>query len=248
MGTLEGRVALVTGGARRLGRFVAAALAGQGAAVVIHYNGSRGQAAEVVRELRAGGSGAWAVQADFADPAAAASMWRAALQACGRPIDLLVNGASIFPAEALDQITVPSVERNVRVNALAPFQLCRLFAAQGQEGAIVNFLDARVQDYDRGHVSYHLSKRMLLSLTRMMAVEYAPKVRVNAVAPGIVLPPEEMRPEEVDRLSGTNLLGRWGSPEDVCAAVLFLLASPFITGQVLYVDGGRSLKGNFYGG
>jgi NAD(P)-dependent dehydrogenase (short-subunit alcohol dehydrogenase family) len=124
--------------------------------------------------------------------------------------------------------------------------LSRRLAAQKRAGSIVNLLDARMLDYDRQHLSYHLSKRALWDLTRIGAIEFAPLIRVNAVAPGLVLPPTGKDTEYLEKLKHTNLLNRYGSPEDVARAVLFLIESPFITGQVIFVDGGRHMRGRVY--
>ena len=136
---------------------------------------------------------------------------------------------------------------NVNVNALAPFLLSRAFAAQQREGCIINFLDTRIMDYDKTHVSYHLSKRMLFSITRMMALEFAPKVRVNAIAPGLILPPEGKDETYLQDLAPSNPLQTYGGPGDIVEAVLFLLRGRYITGQVVYVDGGRHMLGGVYG-
>ncbi|NQV31372.1 MAG: SDR family oxidoreductase, partial [Phycisphaeraceae bacterium] len=130
-----------------------------------------------------------------------------------------------------------------------PLALSRAFAAQGQltSGHIINMLDSRVQDYYKLHVPYHLSKRSLLALTRMLAIELAPGVAVNAVAPGLILAPEGKGDEYLQALAHTNPLNRSGGPQDICEAVLFLLRSEFITGQIIYVDGGRHMKGHMYG-
>ncbi|MCH7709078.1 MAG: SDR family oxidoreductase [Myxococcales bacterium] len=108
-------------------------------------------------------------------------------------------------------------------------------------------MDTRITDYDKSHVSYHLSKRMLFSMTRMMALEFAPKVRVNAIAPGLILPPEGKDETYLQDLARSNPLLAYGGPGDVVEAVLFLLQGRFVTGQVLYVDGGRHLLGGVYG-
>ena len=136
---------------------------------------------------------------------------------------------------------------NLQVNALSPLWLCRAFAAQQRAGAVVNFLDTRISDYDREHAAYHLSKRMLHALTKMLALELAPRIRVNAVAPGLILPPPGQDETYLRRHINTNPLRRIGTPEGVAAAALFLLRSAFVTGQVIYVDGGRHLKGCVYG-
>lgn len=244
--SLAGKTVLVTGAARRLGRAVALALANQRARVVIHYNSSPRDAEETARAVRRRHAKAWTVRADLADPAQAAVLVSDAIAAAG-PIDCLINNASIFTPSRLTAFTLDDLAANIQVNAVAPLLLARSFVAQHRPGAIVNFLDARIADYDREHAAYHLSKRMLYSLTKMMALEFAPLVRVNAVAPGVILPPPGKGAAYLRKLAPTNPLRRVGTPEGVADAVLFLLRSEFVTGQVIYVDGGRHLKGCVYG-
>ena len=243
---LAGQTALVTGAGRRLGRAIVLALARAGANVALHYHTSADAAEETAAEAGLLGVRAWLFEADLSSPDAAARLVeRVACETGG--LDLLVNNASIFPESTFSDSTAEAVLDNVNVYALSPMYAARAFAAQGRPGAIVNMLDAMVADYDRRHVPYHLSKRMLLTLTRMMAVEFAPLVRVNAVAPGLVLPPEGKGPEYLASLAHTNLLQRHGSAEGVADAVLYLMRAGFVTGQTLYVDGGRRLRGSMYG-
>ena len=164
------------------------------------------------------------------------------------PIHYLINSASIFPNDTLSEMSEESLIENLKVNAFAPFELSRAFAEQGLEGAIVNFLDTRILDYDKIHASYHLSKRLLASLTRMMAIEYARKLRVNAVAPGLILPPPGKGMDDLKEMGRELPLKTHGTEEDITSTVLFLLENPFVTGQVIYVDGGRHLRGNIYHG
>ncbi len=136
---------------------------------------------------------------------------------------------------------------NITVNAFAPLVVSRDFAKQCAEGAIVNLLDTRIVEYDRAHAAYHVSKRLFADFTRMTALEFAPRVRVNAVAPGLILPPEGKGEDYFFARVKEVPLGRHGAPEDVARAVIFLLESPFVTGQVVFVDGGQRLKGDMYG-
>ena len=243
---LAGRTALVTGGAKRIGRAVALALADEGANVVIHYGRSRDEAEQAAAAIRHKGVEAWALQADLHKPDEAQGLFPRAVVAAG-PIDVAVNNASIFQPSRLADFTAGDLATNVQVNAMAPLQIARALAAQGREGAIVNFLDARMLGCDAEHAAYHLSKRMLFALTRMMALEFAPAVRVNAVAPGLVLPPDGMDRRAFERLAHTNPLNRVGSVQAVVDAVLYLVQADFVTGQVLYVDGGRRMRGSMYG-
>lgn len=243
--TLEGRRALVTGAGRRLGRDIARALAAEGASLVLHCRNSDRETRELEAELKAGGTAVSVLKADLSDPLQGEALVDRAVAEAG-PLDILVNSASLFEEETLDGMSAASVRRHVDINALAPFHASRAFARQGRAGVIVNLLDTMIRDYDRRHLPYHLSKRMLFTLTRDMAVEYAPLVRVNAVAPGLILPPEGKDESYLRDLAHTNPLNAHGSGGDVARAVLFLAASPFVTGQVIYVDGGRHLRGAMY--
>ena len=265
---LAGRTALITGAARRVGRSIALALGNHGVNIAVHYNTSKGEAEALVTELRGLGVGAWALQASLDDPARIEGMWKQALESAPRErISLLVNNASIFPADTLGSLDAQSLDENLSINALAPLRLIRLFAQQGQygqgqggeprsgrqpagrehSGCVVNLLDSRMGGYMKKHVSYALSKRMLFTLTRMLALELAPRVRVNAVAPGMILPPEGRSSDELERLAARAPLGRWGSPEDVANAVVFLMRNDYLTGQVIYADGGAFIKEDLYG-
>ncbi|MCC6694245.1 MAG: SDR family oxidoreductase [Candidatus Hydrogenedentes bacterium] len=246
MEQLNGKTALITGGAKRLGRAFANALAAEGANVVIHYNRSVREAESLAEELAGTGVRAWAIQANLANFDEAASLPARAQDVAG-PIDFIINSASIFPESTLRDVTPEAIHTNLDINALSPFLIGRAFAELGRPGAIVNMLDCMIADYDRKHIAYHLSKQALFSLTRMMAVEFAPLVRVNAIAPGLVLPPAGKDESYLAGLASTNPLNRYGSAGDVAAAAVFLLKSTFITGQVIYVDGGRNLRGAMYG-
>jgi len=243
---LAGKTALVTGAAKRLGHAVALALAEEGANVIVHFSASAAEAQATAKAIRRLRRKAWTVRADLADPAQAEELLPKAAQAAG-PVDYLVNSASIFAPSRLASLTPAALQANVQVNAFSPLLLARALAAQQREAAVVNLLDARISAYDREHAAYHLSKRMLYSLTKMMALEFAPRVRVNAVAPGLILPPAGKDEAYLRKLVHTNPLRRIGSAQGVAAAVLFLLRHDFVTGQVIYVDGGRHLRGCVYG-
>jgi NAD(P)-dependent dehydrogenase (short-subunit alcohol dehydrogenase family) len=242
---LRGRTALVTGGARRLGKVVSLALARHGANIVVHYNRSGKEAAGVCDEVRGAGVAAWQIQADLLDTSQTRQMFQEAIHQAG-PIDILINNASIFDKDTIREATDDSLWRNMHIHALAPLTLARELALQDRPGHVVNLLDTRVTVYDREHASYHISKRVLLTLTRMLALELAPDVAVNAIAPGLILPPVGEDESYLQRLAHANPLNRYGDPADVAEAMLFLLSSRFITGQVIYVDGGYHMKGHMY--
>jgi len=245
---LKGRTALVTGAAKRLGRGVALALAEAGADVVVHYRASRDGAERAAEEIRRLGRRAHCLPADLADERQAGDLLDRATDAVG-PVGILVNNASIFPSDTILDATCEAVLDSVRLHALAPLMLSRALAGQkpAPPADVVNLLDSRIHDYDREHVSYHLGKRMLLAVTRMLALELAPAVKVNAVAPGLILPPEGKDEGYLDSLAHTNPLHRVGSVESVASAVRYLVESDFVTGQVIYVDGGRHIRGCVYG-
>jgi len=242
---IEGKVALVTGSARRLGRAIALALAERGAELVVHYRDSEREALEVLARARRFGGKPIAVQGDLAVPEEAAKILEAALAAFGR-IEILINSASVFFRTPLDQVTVADWDRVLAVNLRAPFLLCQGAAAamrrQGR-GKIINLADIGGSQVWADYLPYSISKAGLLALTRGLAKALAPAVQVNAIAPGVVLLPdgasEADRRRAVDRIP----LGRLGSPEDVVRAVIYLVENDFITGEVLAVDGGQRLFG-----
>lgn len=237
---------LVTGGARRLGREMALAGAAHGYNVAIHYRTSRSDAQTLIEEIRALGVSAVAVPGDLSDSKAPAAIFRRVTEALGA-ISLLVNSASIFRPSGLMDFGLEELDEEVRVNAFSPLLLCRELATQNRAGAIVNLLDSRMNSYDNLHVAYHLSKRMLYDITRMLAIELAPLIRVNAVAPGLILPPHGAKENYLEDHRSENPLQRYGSTKEISDAVFFLAHSPFITGQTIFVDGGRHLNSSVYG-
>ena len=238
---LEGRNALVTGAARRIGRAISLALAREGANVAVHYSGSKREAVELAAELEGLGAQTVALRADLSDPEELAGLVDRAREALGT-IEILVNNASIFPSDTLETVDLEGIERNLEINAWAPLVLTRAFAAQCERGHVINLLDSRVAGFDRTHAAYILSKHVLSAITRATALELAPGIAVNGIAPGLILPPAGKDEEYVDRLAQTVPLKRRGPPEDIAAAAVFLATSEFITGETIYVDGGRHLK------
>lgn len=244
--SLAGKTALVTGAAKRIGRATALALASEGVSVMVHYRSSEREAKEAASMIKQRGVDAWTIQADLASPAQAEGLLARAREAA-RPIDVLINNASIFPKNSFMDMTGDDLALNMQINAIAPFVIGRALAAQGRQGSIINFLDTRIVRHDAAHAAYHVSKRMLFTLTRMMALEFAPSVRVNAVAPGSILPASGEDASFFETAASGNPLQRRGSLEGVTETVLFLLRSDFITGQVIFVDGGVHMKGQVYG-
>jgi hypothetical protein len=238
--------ALVTGGARRIGRAICLALAEAGAQPVIHAHASTEEARALEAEIEERGGRAHVVTGDLSVDGGPEGVFTAATEAAG-PIRMIVNNAAIFPRGGIEHVSAAELDRCHRVNAVAPQILTRLLAQSEEGEAVVNLLDARMLDYDSLHVPYQLSKRSLHALTRLSALEYAPKMRVNAVAPGLILPPEGQDESFLVRHARSNPLEGWGDPEAVAEAVLYLLSARYVTGQTLFVDGGRHLRGCMYG-
>lgn len=239
---LTGKTALVTGGAKRIGREIALHLAAEGVDIVVHYRSSAEEAEELVGLLRGMGRRAWALQADLSVSEEVDALISRARELAG-PLNILINNASAFPRSTLENLTFDSLVDSVRTDAWAPFALSRDFAASPGAEHIINLLDTRVtSSYDWGHVGYLAAKHMLYLFTRMTAIKYAPGIAVNAVAPGLILPPEGKSMRYLENLSEELPLKRIGNPRQVAEAVMFLVASEFITGQVIYIDGGRHLN------
>jgi pteridine reductase len=240
------RVAIVTGAARRIGAVIARRLHERGLSVVIHYRGSADEARALADDLnRQRADSAVTVQADLADHSAPDTIRQAALDAFGR-IDVLINNASAFYPTPLGEATQDQWDELMASNLRAPFFLSQACAPELQcgEGAIVNLVDIHGIVPLPHHPIYSPAKAGLIAQTRSMARELAPSVRVNGVAPGAILWPEHDESPEVGREILEKVpLQRQGRPEDIAGAVCFLaLDAPYITGQILAVDGGRLLN------
>jgi hypothetical protein len=238
---IAGQTALVTGAAKRLGRAIAERLADEGVHVVLHHHTSRDEAEEAAAAVAMKGVRAWTLAADLELPVEAERLVDRAWQRSGG-FSILVNSASIFEKGPLAATSYQSFFRHLNINAWAPLSLTLAFARKAPAGQVVNLLDARVGGYNFTHAAYFLSKRALEYLTRHLALELAPRFRVNAVAPGLILPPEGEGPDYLNRLADTVPLQTHGEPEDVAEAVVYLLRGGFVTGQTLFVDGGRHLR------
>jgi len=243
--SLSGKTALITGAAKRIGGTLALALAREGVRIAVHYNHSEQEAAALCSEIKGIGGQAWPVRGNLEDPGETETIFRESVARAG-PIDILVNNASIFDVETIWQMTDESLCRNMRIHTMAPLILSKALAGQQRSGHIINLLDTRVVSYDKDHAAYHISKRSLLTLTRILALELAPKIAVNAVAPGLILPSALQDETYLDKLAPTTPLQRHGGPADVVQAAMFLLHSRFITGQIIYVDGGYHMRGHLY--
>jgi NAD(P)-dependent dehydrogenase (short-subunit alcohol dehydrogenase family) len=236
-------VVLVTGAARRIGRAIALDLAAHGWAVAVHHNASGEAAAEVVEAIVDAGGRAVALPCDFASDIETESLIDAATLTLG-PVTGLVNNASVFEYDALDTVTRGTWEAHQQVNLWAPLLLIQQFARALPEdtgGSVVNLIDQRVWNLTPHFISYTVSKAGLWTLTRTLAMALAPRIRVNAVGPGPVLPSSRQSEDHFRRQWAGVPLARPVPPEEICAAVRFLLEAPSITGQMIAVDSGQHL-------
>jgi pteridine reductase len=237
---LAGRVALVTGAGRRVGRAIAVALAADGAHVAVHYHESEEQARATVKAIEDAGGAASIFPADLRDAAAAAGLAGDVARACGR-LDVLVNSAGSMMRTPLDTVTPAQWDEVFAVNLRAPFflSIAAARAMGGAGGVIVNVSDHMGFESWPAFVPHGVSKAGVSAMTRALAGALAPRVRVNAVAPGAVLPPEGWPAAERERYAAETPLGRIGTPDDVIGAIRFLIDATYVTGETLFVDGGR---------
>jgi pteridine reductase len=239
---LAGRVALVTGAGRRVGQAIAIELGRRGMHVAVHYHGSREGAEHTVEAITAHGARATAVAADLTRPESAAAVVSHTVESLGA-IDVLINSAAIMIRTPLADVTPEVWDRMFALNLRAPFFLAREAAAKMDGGgAIVNIADLAAFQTWPAYVPHGISKAGVVHLTRSLARVLAPKVRVNAVAPGAVLLPDDWDEASADRLRATTPLQRLGDPGDVAQAIVYLLEADFVTGEVLVVDGGRLVR------
>ncbi|MFD2234955.1 SDR family oxidoreductase [Phaeospirillum tilakii] len=237
------RTALVTGAARRIGRALALDLARAGFAVAVHHARSAEAAEAVVAEIKAGGGRAVALAADLAREDQLAALLDRAAARLG-PVGVLVNNASTFERDGALDASRASWDLHMEVNLRAPFVLTQALARalpDGAEGVVVNLIDQRVWNLTPHFVTYTLSKAGLWTLTRTLALALAPRIRVVAVGPGPTLPSERQSAEAFAAQTAAMPLGHGTSPDEICAAVRFLLASPALTGQMIALDGGQHL-------
>jgi NAD(P)-dependent dehydrogenase (short-subunit alcohol dehydrogenase family) len=239
---LSGRIAIVTGGAVRLGRALALALAQNGARVVVHYGSSGDAAQETVARIQAVSDGI-ALAADLQNVAQARGVVERAVQHFGQ-VDILVNSAAIFEPGDIWSTGEADWDRHFAINLKAPFFLSQAFAAHlGRErrGHIVNITDWRAFRPGSDYAAYTLTKAALVTLTHSLAQALAPNIQVNAIAPGLILPPPGQDIRYLEHKAQAIPARRPGSPDEVARAMLYLLQSDFVTGEVIFVTGGEHL-------
>ena len=240
---LEGMVALVTGGAVRIGSALALALARRGAAVAVHYGNSAAAAAETVAAILDSGGRAAAIHSDLRDISRLDGIIERAAEQLGR-LDILVNSAAVYGPADLIETTEPLWNEHFSINLKAPFFLSRAFArhvGSGRPGQIVNIADWRAIRPDPQSIAYSLTKAGIVAMTKGLALALAPNIRVNAIAPGSILPPPGRDEAYLEDVGRRTPLRMHGSTDDLARALLYLVTAKFVTGQVLFVDGGEHL-------
>lgn len=238
------RAALVTGGAKRIGRAIALRLAGAGFDVAVHHGHSVAEAEEVVAAIRAMGRKAVALRADLSREAQVESLIPDATARLG-PVGVLVNNASRFDRDEWDTATRESWDAHLEPNLRAPFVLTQAMALalpEEAEGAVVNLLDQRVLSLTPHFVSYTVSKAALWAMTQSMALALAPRIRVNGIGPGPTIASSRQTAEQFRAQCESTPLARGSSPDEVAGAVVALLALPSVTGQMIALDGGQHLQ------
>ena len=240
---LEGRAVLVTGAGTRVGRVIALALGKAGMRVGIHYMGSEKGARQTADEIIAAGGDARTLPGDLTDPATAPRLIEHTNKVFGG-LDVLVNSAAVMLRTPVGEVLVEDWDAMFALNLRAPFFLCQSAARvmEKKGGSMVNIADLAAFETWRGYVPHSITKAGIVQMTRGLAHALAPRIRVNAIAPGPVLLPEGWTQEQTDNLIATTPLGRIGSPEDVAQAVLYLLSADYVTGETIIVDGGRHIR------
>lgn len=239
---LRGRAALVTGAGHRVGRAIAVALGARGMRVAVHYRGAAGGARETVRLIEAAGGAGEPFAADLAEPDAPAHLVDAVHARFGA-LDLLVNSAAVMERTPIGTVTAAQWDAMFAVNLRAPFLAAQAAAAVMPAGsAIVNVADLAAFETWPAYVPHGITKAGIVQMTRALARALAPRIRVNAVAPGAVLLPDNWGAEAAARLVSTTPLGRLGTADDVAGAVVYLASADYVTGETIIVDGGRHVR------
>jgi len=240
---IDGKVALITGSAKRIGRAVAIELARRGARIAVHYRSEPAEAEQTLQLIRSAGSDGAVFCAELTDNSAVEKMCQAIAKRFGG-LDILINSASVFSPGTADKTTPELWDSQMDSNAKAPFfvaqHAARLMLARGH-GKIVNIADVAGEVIWPGYFSYSVSKAALIAVSRGLAKSYAPQIQVNAIAPGPVLFPDYYSEEQKRSAIERTLLKREGSPNDIVNAVVFLIENDYITGEMIHVDGGRHL-------
>jgi NAD(P)-dependent dehydrogenase (short-subunit alcohol dehydrogenase family) len=232
--------ALITGAAKRIGRVLALALARKGYDIALHYHHSKREAEETAAAIRKHGGRCELFRCDLMNETETGKLV-AAVKRKFKNLTVLVNNASIFKESGFRKKDLPVFRADLAVHLTAPFILSSDFAEQCRKGHIINLLETHIVRTRSPRVGYLLTKKALAEMTRMTAAAFAPKIRVNGIAPGLILAPERKMKGHLDRLAKSIPMKTRGSPRDLATALDFLLDNDFITGQIIFVDGGENL-------
>lgn len=236
------KIALITGAAKRVGKELALHLAAQGWNIAIHYNTSSEYAVKLQNELKISfpKQNFEVFSADLNVTSEVETIVPKVIQKMGG-VDLLINNASVFDRGDFADTTTAFLDRQMNVNFRAPFILIRNFAQLAKKGIIINFVDTRIVNNKSNFAAYSLSKKALWELTKMTALELGPNIRVNAIAPGLTLPPEEKEDDYLWKLAGNIAMKRPGGLDPILKSLDYILNNDYLTGQLLFCDGGENL-------
>ena len=235
------QAALITGGATRLGRHFALTLARSGCDIALHYNSSAKAAKKVKQEIIAMGQRCEIFQCDFSSESDPALLMEKALKRFSA-LQILINNASVYEVGKISETGPELLQEQFSVNFFTPFLLTATFAKQVKTGNIINIIDNKIGFQQYAYSAYLLSKKALSELTRLSAIELAPHIRVNGIAPGVILPADSRTDEYINWRKEGIPLAQQGNPEQLSSALIYLLDNHFVTGQVLFVDGGEAIN------
>lgn len=233
-------VALVTGGAKRIGKAICLSLSSRGYKIALHYHKSDAQAKSVAKTIWQKGGTCKTFSCDLSDEQQAAALIPSVLKEFSR-LDVLINNASIFEPATIRNSKPALLDRHFAVNFKAPYVLTTQFAAKCQKGHIINILDTHITDNKTSYATYLLSKKALGELTKLSALELAPHIRVNGIAPGLIFPPAHARAGYLEKLAKKIPLKKKGSIDQITQTIEFLMNNPYVTGQIIFNDGGEHL-------
>lgn len=234
------KAALVTGGGKRLGKAISLSLAERGYDIALHYNSSEKGAEETASNIKSLGVRCEIFQADLSDVTKVRTLIPSVFEVFPE-CAVLINNASTFENITFTEVTEESFDRDLNINFKAPFFLTQDFSRQSAAELVVNMLDVRVSQIETEHFVYNLSKKALRDFTLMSAKALGPKIRVNGICPGPILPPPDEDEDYLAQVSRGTPLGKPGNPDYIILALKYILDNPYITGEYLFVDGGQHL-------
>jgi len=241
MESVKKKAALITGGAKRIGAEIAVSLAEEGYDIAIHYNSSEREAIKIQKTIKSLGRDCAIFKGDLKDIHFVNELIKVASSVYPY-LNVLINSASVFKRAEIKDTTQHDLDEMMSVNFRAPFFMIKEFAKFCKEGNIINILDTKTAKHQNTYSAYIISRMALLELTRLAAVEFAPAIRSNGICPGLILPGGNEDGEYIKRLESKIPAGKKGGTENITQTVKFLLANDFITGEIIYVDGGENLK------